>query len=81
MYREAQSSNLHVRKLFAIQEMLRSPLGVLLFVSTNKSTCLGFCVIYRLIRMTKAVGQKLNQVAVVRGDTDGHEIDWKYETL
>lgn len=44
----------NVRKLFAIQEILRSPLGVFLFLSTKKKpTPFGFCVIYRLIRMMR----------------------------
>lgn len=40
-------------------------LGVFPSLNTNKATWLSFCVIYRL-RVTKAIGQKLEQMAMVR---------------
>lgn len=54
-----------------IQAILRSSfrggdLGVFLSVNTNKATWFSFCVIYRLLRVTKVIGQKLKQMAMVR---------------
>jgi len=41
-------------------------MGVLLSVNTNKATWLSFCVIYRLLRVTTVIGQKLKQMAMVK---------------